>query len=68
VGSVASLGERLSPVGVQQDGYLIVGEEIWNPETDLQDFADNLDRSMNRWRNIYRSARTLLSRATAPAR
>ena len=35
-------------------------------EQNLDQIADNLDRSMNRWRNIYRSARTLLSRATQP--
>jgi len=32
----------------------------------LDQLADNLDQSMNRWRNIYRSARVLLSRATQP--
>jgi hypothetical protein len=32
----------------------------------LDHLADNLDRSMDRWRNIYRSARTSLSRATQP--
>jgi hypothetical protein len=32
----------------------------------LDKLVDNLDNSMNRWRNIYRSARTLLSRATQP--
>ena len=30
----------------------------------LDQLADQLDASMNRWRNIYRSARALLSRAT----
>jgi superfamily II DNA or RNA helicase len=35
-------------------------------EQNLDRIADNLDKSMNRWRNIYRSARTLLSRATQP--
>ena len=35
-------------------------------EQNLGNIADNLDSAMNRWRNIYRSARTLLSRATQP--
>jgi hypothetical protein len=35
-------------------------------DQNLDQIADNLDRSMNRWRNLYRSARTLLSRATQP--
>ncbi len=35
-------------------------------DQNLDQMADNLDRSMNRWRNLYRSARTLLSRATQP--
>ena len=34
--------------------------------TESWEIADNLDSAMNRWRNIYRSARTLLSRATQP--
>jgi hypothetical protein len=35
-------------------------------DQNLEQIADNLDKSMNRWRNLYRSARTLLSRATQP--
>ena len=35
-------------------------------DQNLDQIADNLDKSMNRWRNLYRSARTLLSRATQP--
>ena len=35
-------------------------------EQNLGNIADNLDSAMNRWRNMYRSARTLLSRATQP--
>src|ERR1041385_1807664 len=35
-------------------------------DQNLAQIADNLDESMNRWRNLYRSARLLLSRATQP--
>ncbi len=38
---------------------------VW-VEQNLGQLADNLDKSMHRWRNLYRSARTLLSRATQP--
>jgi superfamily II DNA or RNA helicase len=33
-------------------------------EQNLSKVADNLDRSLDRWRRLYRSARTILSRAT----
>jgi superfamily II DNA or RNA helicase len=35
-------------------------------DQNLDKIADNLEGSMDRWRNLYRSARTLLSRATQP--
>ncbi len=37
----------------------------WIDKT-LTRLADNLDNSMTRWRRLYRSARTLLTRATQP--
>jgi hypothetical protein len=33
-------------------------------DQNLSKVADNLDRSLDRWRRLYRSARTILSRAT----
>jgi len=48
----------------------LVAKAAWYAENwveqNLDQIADHLDQSMNRWRNIYRSARTLLSRATQP--